>query len=81
MDQHTVVLLKKDFITLKRNLGFILMFIALPIVMMGTFWKLQSLIEAKWSPEQHHMESKCVGHIKIRVCFCQNSLRCRLSGI
>lgn len=40
MDQHTVVLLKKDFITLKRNLGFILMFIALPIVMMGTFWKL-----------------------------------------
>jgi len=34
---HLKVLLSKDFLTLKRNIGFIIAFIVLPVGLMWTF--------------------------------------------
>ena len=41
---HLKVLLTKDFLTLRRNVGFILAFIALPIGLMSAFIAIQSLV-------------------------------------
>jgi hypothetical protein len=35
--RHVKVLLRKDYLTLKRNLGFVATFIMLPILMMVAF--------------------------------------------
>ena len=42
---HLKVLLAKDFLTLKRNIGFVLAFIILPLGLMGTFIEIQSLVD------------------------------------
>jgi hypothetical protein len=52
--RHVRVLLRKDLLTLKRNLGFATSFILLPILMMITFAQLQSYVEGNLAPEQHN---------------------------
>jgi len=42
---HLKVLLKKDFLTLKRNLGFLLAFIVLPVGLMSAFIAIQNLVD------------------------------------
>jgi hypothetical protein len=42
---HLKVLLKKDFLTLWRNKGFLFAFFFLPIVLMAAFTYIQSLVE------------------------------------
>jgi hypothetical protein len=42
---HLKVLLKKDFLTLWRNKGFLLAFIFLPIGLMVAFAEIQSLVD------------------------------------
>jgi hypothetical protein len=41
---HLKVLLKKDFLTLKRNPGFIVGFLVLPIALMAAFIAIQNLV-------------------------------------
>jgi hypothetical protein len=41
---HFIVLTKKNFITLKRNYGFLVCFILLPLITMGIFALLLGLI-------------------------------------
>lgn len=42
---HLSVLVKKDFLTLKRSWGFVLAFIILPIGLMGAFIGIQGLVD------------------------------------
>ena len=42
---HLKVLLKKDFLTLKRNLGFLFAFIVMPIGLMSAFIAIQNLVD------------------------------------
>jgi len=42
---HLKVLLKKDFITLWRNKGFLFGFIFLPVVLMNAFIQIQKLVD------------------------------------
>lgn len=42
---HLKVLLKKDFLTLKRNLGFLFAFVVLPVGLMSAFIAIQNLVD------------------------------------
>ena len=42
---HLKVLLKKDFLTLRRNLGFIIAFIVLPLGLMNAFIAIEGLVD------------------------------------
>jgi ABC-type Na+ efflux pump permease subunit len=42
---HLGVLLKKDLLTLKRNVGFIIAFIVLPLGLMIAFIEIQGLVD------------------------------------
>lgn len=42
---HLKVLLKKDFLTLRRNVGFIIAFILLPIALSGAFIGIQTAVD------------------------------------
>ena len=42
---HLKVLLKKDFLTLRRNVGFIVAFVLLPIALSGAFIGIQSAVD------------------------------------
>jgi ABC-type Na+ efflux pump permease subunit len=41
---HLKVLLKKDYLTLIRNKGFLIAFLMVPVVLMGAFIGIQSLV-------------------------------------
>ena len=42
---HLKVLLKKDFLTLRRNVGYLFAFIVLPIGLMSAFIAIQNLVD------------------------------------
>jgi len=42
---HLIVLLKKDFLTLKRNVGFLIAFVVLPVGLMSAFIAIQNLVD------------------------------------
>lgn len=45
MDRKLRVLLWKDWLTLRRNWAYLLLFVLLPIALMSAFWYLQTLID------------------------------------
>ncbi len=51
---HLRVLIKKNFLTLKRNTGFIIFFFLLPVITMGLFVFLKSKVEMGRQEERHH---------------------------
>jgi ABC-type Na+ efflux pump permease subunit len=55
---HFMVLLKKNFLTLKRKWGFLLFFIILPIVSMGIFTAIKYAISKGLKPEGHNFDCK-----------------------
>jgi len=55
---HFRVLLKKNFLTLKRKWGFLLFFIILPIVSMGIFTAIKYAISNGIKPEGHNFDRK-----------------------
>jgi len=52
------VLLKKNFLTLKRNVCFAVFFVLLPVVTMGIYVLVQSLLEPAEIPEKNNLERK-----------------------
>jgi hypothetical protein len=54
--RHVRVLLRKDYLTLKRNMGFIASFILMPIMMITAFSLLQWFLEGNLTPEKHNLE-------------------------
>ena len=52
------VLLRKDFLTLKRNWMFFLTFLVLPVAIMSGFNFIQSLVEGELAPERHNLDRK-----------------------
>ena len=55
---HFKVLLKKNFLTLKRKWGFALFFVLLPMISMGIFTLIKYAISDGIRPEGHNFESK-----------------------
>ena len=55
---HFKVLLKKNFLTLKRKWGFALFFVLLPIISMGIFTLIKFAISDGMRPEGHNFDSK-----------------------
>ena len=43
-------------LTLKRNWVYLLMFVFLPIIMMGGFWYLETMIDIVVAPERQHTD-------------------------
>ena len=60
--RHVKVLLRKDFLTLKRNWMFFLTFVILPIAVMSGFNFLESLVEGELAPERHNLDRKSISH-------------------
>lgn len=58
--RHVKVLLRKDFLTLKRNWMFFLTFLILPIAIMSGFNFIESLVEGELAPERHNLDRKSV---------------------
>jgi hypothetical protein len=58
--RHVKVLLRKDFLTLKRNWMFFLTFVILPIAVMSGFNFLESLVEGELAPERHNLDRKSI---------------------
>jgi hypothetical protein len=56
--RHVSVLLRKDVLTLKRNVIFLLSFFVLPVTMMVGFSYMQTFLEGQLQPEQHNFQSK-----------------------
>ena len=56
--RHVKVLLRKDFLTLKRNWMFFLTFLILPIAIMSGFNFIESLVEGELAPERHNLFRK-----------------------
>ena len=54
---HFRVLLKKNFLTLKRKWGFALFFIILPLISMGIFTAIKNAISDGIRPEGHNFDS------------------------
>ena len=54
---HFKVLLKKNYLTLKRKWGFMACFILLPITSMFLFAYLKHLLDNGVTPEKHNFES------------------------
>jgi len=61
---HFRVLLKKNFLTLKRKWGFALFFVLLPIISMGIFTLIKYAISDGIKPEGHNFDSKHIKMIK-----------------
>ncbi len=51
-------LLRKDWLILKRNWLYLVMFVWVPFVMMGSFWYLKSTLEFELTPEKHNLHGK-----------------------
>jgi len=54
---HFKVLLKKNFITLKRNYCFLIFFFLLPLVTMGIFTIIKALLADGKTEEMHNFDS------------------------
>jgi len=61
--RHVKVLLRKDFLTLKRNFMFFMTFIILPIAVMSGFNFLHSLVEGELAPERHNLFRKSISRL------------------
>lgn len=59
---HYRVLLRKNFITLRRNYGFAICFFLLPVMTMGIFSMLLSLVSDGDRVEQNNLDGK-LAHI------------------
>ena len=57
-DNSLRLLLRKDAITLRRNLSFLTMFIVLPCVVMFAFGTLFDILDNGWAEESHNLERK-----------------------
>jgi hypothetical protein len=55
---HFRVLLKKNFLTLRRNPKFAAFFVLLPIISMGIFTLIKYAISDGIRPEGHNFDSK-----------------------
>lgn len=55
---HFKVLLKKNFITLRRNICFAITFVVLPILTMGIFTIVKALLSDGSTPEKNNLDSK-----------------------
>lgn len=55
---HFRVLLRKNFLTLKRKWGFALFFIILPIISMGIYTAIKAAISDGIRPEGHNFDCK-----------------------
>lgn len=55
---HFKVLLKKNFLTLKRKWGFALFFMLLPLISMGIYALIKLAISGGMIPEEHNFDSK-----------------------
>ena len=55
---HLRVLIRKDGLTLKRNIIFFLSFVILPVIMIAGFSFLQSRIASEYTPLQHNFKRK-----------------------
>jgi hypothetical protein len=56
MDRKLRVLLWKDWLTLRRNWAFLILFFVLPTAMMCAFWYLETLIDVELSLERHNLD-------------------------
>jgi ABC-type Na+ efflux pump permease subunit len=54
--KHFKVLLKKNFLTLKRKWGFAVFFVLLPIISMGIFTAIINAISNGEHPEGHNFD-------------------------
>jgi hypothetical protein len=63
---HVKVLLRKDFLTLKRNWMFFLTFLILPVAIMSGFSFLESIVEGELAPERHNLFRKSNCHFTLR---------------
>ena len=61
--RHVKILLRKDFLTLKRNFMFFMTFIILPIAVMSGFNFLHSLVEGELAPERHNTDRKSMSRL------------------
>jgi len=68
---HFKVLLRKNFITLKRNYCFLIFFIVLPLVTMGIFTIIKALLADGKTEEKHNFDSNLYinHHSSFRVVF------------
>ena len=55
---HVGTLLRKDWLILKRNWLYLVMFVWVPFVMMGSFWYLKATLEFELTPEKHNFHGK-----------------------
>ena len=62
------VVLRKDWLILRRNPFFLLMFTVFPLVIMSSFLSLEASLEAHIQPEKHNLESNKPNTFK-RVIF------------
>jgi ABC-type Na+ efflux pump permease subunit len=66
---HFRVLLKKNFLTLKRKWGFALFFILLPIISMGIFTAIKFAISKGERPEGHNFDCNLATNYVSRALF------------
>ena len=66
---HFRVLLKKNFLTLKRKWGFALFFILLPIISMGIFTAIKFAISKGERPEGHNFDGNLATNYVSRALF------------
>jgi hypothetical protein len=52
------VLLKKDWLILRRNWFYIVMFTLLPVVMMSVFWYMAAVMDSHLKDEKHNFDCK-----------------------
>ena len=62
--RHVRVLLRKDFLTLKRNWMFFMTFLILPVAIMSGFSFLESIVEGEMAPERHNLDRKSISYFQ-----------------
>lgn len=68
---HVGTLLRKDWLILKRNWLYLVMFVWVPFIMMGSFWYLKSTLEFELTPEKHNYHGKhssALAHLTSDTC-------------
>lgn len=66
---HVGTLLRKDWLILNRNWLYLVMFVFIPFIMMGSFWYLKSTLEFELTPEKHNFYGKSLTHTLIDTCY------------
>lgn len=71
---HFKVLLKKNFITLKRNYCFAIFFVLLPLVTMGIFTIVKALLSDGQTNEKHNIDSNLIILMILEIYFTSNQM-------